>query len=75
MSRYGITIREILERTVIVEADNLWEAIPKVDDAVKRGEIILNADDFDTREIVPSDIWNGEKILDEEDISLYQHLE
>lgn len=30
MARYGISVREILKRTVIVEAENLKEAIRKV---------------------------------------------
>ncbi len=34
MSRYGISVREILKKTVIVEAKNLEEAIQKVKDAV-----------------------------------------
>lgn len=30
MDQYGINVREILKRTVIVEAENLEEAIQKV---------------------------------------------
>lgn len=32
MSRYGIRVREILKRTVIVEAENIEEAITKVEE-------------------------------------------
>ena len=51
MSKYGISVREILKRTVIVEAENIEEAIQKVEEAVERDEIILNVDDYDDREI------------------------
>ena len=57
MAQYGISVREILKRTVIVEAENLEEAIQKVEDAVEREEIILDVDDYDDREIVPSEYF------------------
>ena len=53
MAQYGISVREILKRTVIVEAENLKEAIRKVEEAVEREEIILDVDDYDDREIIP----------------------
>ena len=59
MSRYGISVREILKRTVIVEAENLEEAIQKVENAVDREEIILDVDDYDDREIIPSEYFEG----------------
>lgn len=76
MSRYGISVREILKRTVIVEAENLEEAMQKVEDAVNRDEIILGVDDYDDREIVPSEYFgNGTgKIPDGEDVSYYWQL-
>ena len=36
MAQYGISVREILKRTVIVEAENLEAAIQKVEEAVER---------------------------------------
>ena len=75
MSRYGISVREILKRTVIVEAENLKEAIQKVEKAVERDEIILDVDDYDDREIVPSEYWEGGKVPDGEDVSYYWQLE
>jgi len=77
MSRYGISVREILKRTVIVEAENLQEAIQKVKDAVERDEIILDVDDYDDREIVPSEYFgNGTgEIPDDEDVSYYWQLD
>ena len=74
MSRYGISVKEILKRTVIVEADNLEEAIQKVEEAVERDEIILDVDDYDDREIVPSEYWENGEVPDGKDVSYYWHL-
>lgn len=76
MSRYGINVREILKRTVIVEAENIEEAIKKVEDAIESDEIILDVDDYDDREIVPSEYFdNGSgKVPEGEDVSLYWYL-
>lgn len=54
MAQYGISVREILKRTVIVEAENLEEAIQKVEDAYEREKIVLDVDDYDETEIEPS---------------------
>lgn len=59
MAQYGISVREILKRTVIVEAESLEEAMQKVEAAVERDEIILEVDDYDEREIVPSEYFEG----------------
>lgn len=76
MSRYAISVKEILKRTVIVEAENINEAIGKVEAAVEHDEIILDVDDYDEREIVPSEYFgNGTgKVPDNEDVSYYWHL-
>lgn len=74
MSKYGISVREILKRTVIVEAKNIEEAIRKVEDAVGRDEIILDVDDYDEREIVSSEYWEGGKVPEGEDVSFYWHI-
>ncbi len=74
MSKYGISVREILKRTVIVEADSLEEAIQKVESAVERDEIILDVDDYDDREIVPSEYFEGGKIPEGRDVSFYWHI-
>ena len=57
MARYGICVKEILKRTAIVEAENIEMAIQKVEEAVEREEIILDADDYDERIIEPSEYW------------------
>lgn len=74
MSKYGISVREILKRTVIVEADNLEAAIQKVEDAVGHDEIILDVDDYDDREIIPSEYFEGGKVPEGKDVSFYWHL-
>lgn len=76
MTRFGICVREILKRTVIVEAEDINEGIQKVKDAVNRAEIILDADDYDDREIMPSEYFgNGTgEIPEDEDVSYYWHL-
>lgn len=74
MARYGISVREILKRTVIVEAENLKEAIRKVEEAVEREEIILDVDDYDEQEIIPSEYFEGGKVPDGKDVSFYWHI-
>lgn len=75
MSVYGISVKEILKRTVIVEAENVEDAVRKAEEAVERGEVILDVDDFDDREIVPSEYWEGGRIPDGEDVSCYWQLD
>lgn len=58
-----------------MEAENLDEAIQKVEKAVEREEIILDVDDYDDREIVPSEYWNDGKVPEGEDVSFYWHIE
>ena len=74
MSQFGISVREILKRTVIVEAENLEEAIQMVEAAVEREEIILDMDDYDDREIVPSEYFEGGKVPEGKDVSFYWHI-
>lgn len=77
MAKYAISIREILKRTVIVDAENIDEAIEKVNIAIEQDKIILDVDDYDDREIIPSEYFgNGSgEINEEEDVSFYWHLE
>ena len=52
---YAITVREVLERTVCVYADDLDDAIDKVDEAYGKADIVLDYDDFcGETEISPS---------------------
>ena len=75
MPVYGISVKEILKRTVIVEAENVEDAVRKAEEAVECEEVILDVDDFDDREIVPSEYWEGGRIPDGEDVSCYWRLE
>lgn len=43
---FDIEIREELSRTVTVKAETLGDAIDQVMDQYKRGEIVLDAEDF-----------------------------
>ena len=43
---YAITVKEVLERTVCVYADDLGDAIDKVKTKYNKCEIILNENDF-----------------------------
>ncbi len=76
MAQYGISVREILKRTVIVEAENLEEAIQKVEDAYEREKIVLDVDDYDETEIEPSPYFgNGSgEVPEGEDVSFYWHI-
>lgn len=71
MAQYGISVIEILKKTVIVGAENLEEAIQKVEDAVEREEIILGVNDHDSHMVVPYEYWKGSKVPIGEDINSY----
>lgn len=73
MMRFGIQVEEILSRTVIVEAEDLDEAMEKVREAVKSSEIILDADDYVAWEIEPCDNFVGGIVPSEADVSFYWH--
>lgn len=53
MNEYDITIREMLEMTVTVEAESREEARQIVADRWKNGEYILDADSFKDVEFYP----------------------
>jgi len=76
MARYGISVREILKRTVIVEAENIEEAIRKVNDAYEQEKIVLDVDDYDETEFELSPYFgNGSgEVPEGEDVSFYWHI-
>lgn len=76
MAQYGISVREILKRTVIVEAENLEEAMRKVNDAYEQDKIVLDVDDYDKTEIEPSPYFgNGTgEVPEGKDVSFYWHI-
>lgn len=53
MNNYKITITETLSKTIIVEAEDKYDALDKVNDAVEAEIIVLTADDYNqgSREI------------------------
>ena len=55
MNEYKITITETLQKTVTVEAKSREEAEQKVNDAWRRAEYILDAEDFQGVEIKAED--------------------
>lgn len=57
-----------------MEAESQEEAIERVEDAIWRSEIILDADDFDERIVSPSDYWVNMEIPDRKDVSCYEQL-
>ena len=75
MAKYAVSVREILKRTVIVEAKNIEEALQKVETAVSTDEILLDSEDYDEREIMPSEYWKNGKVPEKEDVSYYWHLD
>ena len=44
--KYNVHIEEILEKDVIVEAENSTDACSMVNEKIANGEIVLSADDF-----------------------------
>lgn len=74
MAEYGICVKEILKKTVIVNADSLKEALEKVQEAVDREEIILGPDDYDEGEVLPREDWEDGLVPEGKDVSCYRHL-
>ena len=74
MAKFAIRITETLARTVIVDSDDLDEAIQKVGDAVSEDKIILTSDDYDEREIFPAAWSENGKVPENKDVSFYEHL-
>lgn len=74
MPKYGISVIEFLKRTVIVEAENLEEAILRVEEEVEKGNIILTDDDYSDREVIPSKYWDGGRVPEGVDVGYYWHI-
>ena len=51
MKQFKVEITEILQRTVVVEAEDEYDALDKAEDMCNKSEIILVADDFVDRDI------------------------
>lgn len=46
MPKFKIEIKEVLKRTIEIEADSLWEATEIAEEMYNNEEIVLDADDF-----------------------------
>ena len=44
--KFMVTVEEILEKAIDIEAENQFEAISKVQEMYANEEIVLSADDF-----------------------------
>lgn len=72
--RFAIRVEEVLGRTFIVNADDLEEAIEKVERCVELGDINLDYDDFCDRSIEPSSTFDNGVVPDERDVSYYDSI-
>lgn len=73
--QYAIKVEEILRRTYIVEADNLDDAIQKVEAVYDAGEITLTYEDYIEHDIGASKYWTNGEVPKGADVSYYDHLE
>ena len=46
MPKFKIEIKEVLRRTIEIEADSLWDATEIAEEMYNNEEIVLDADDF-----------------------------
>ena len=76
MSQYAVEIKETLSRTVIVEdAASFLDAVDQVTDAYRNCDIVLDADDFDDKEIGPSETFGEAPIAEnDERLEYYEKL-
>ena len=77
MPKFAVTVKEVLQRTVIVESQNIKtieDAIEKVSAAVERSELVLAWEDSIDTEIAASDCFKDGLIPENKDVSYYFHL-
>ncbi len=73
--KFAIRIEEVIGRTIIVEAEDLEEAIERVEEAANNDEFILDGiEDFVERNVYPSDNFKHGIVPDGQDVSFYEHL-
>lgn len=76
MAKFAIRVIEKLARTVIVENVNtLEEAVSVVERSVNEDRLVLDLDDFDEREIRPSDYLKNGVVSEGRDVSFYTHID
>lgn len=71
--KYAIRIEETLGRTVIVEADSIEAAIEHVENLANNNTINLDAEDFTSREVFPSEIFANGIVPKDRDVSFFEH--
>ena len=69
---YAIIVREISEKTVCVKAEDLDEAIDKVESAYRNVEIILDAEDFCYKDVIPSPYAGLNGIVNNDELEEYR---
>ena len=74
MKRYYVSVTEMLNKVVSVDAESEEEAVQKVQDAYNNSEIILDSDNF-CGEIVEAEDDQGFYVNDEKNYGAYQHIE
>lgn len=67
MAKYLVQVKEVLQRTYIVEADSRYEAEDIAESAYSESKIILDADDFAENEFIAREVAD-------EDLSLYSEI-
>ena len=72
MSVYAITVKEVMEKTVCVEAKDLHEAIDKVECAYYDVKIILEPEDLSEREFIPSCYAGHNGLVDVDELDNYR---
>ena len=73
METFKIEIQELLSRTIDIQAQNIEEAIEKVNKMYNSEKIVLDYDDLTKREIIPNILINEKENLTKEIIEyLYQ---
>lgn len=73
--KYAIRVEETIGKTIIVEADDLEEAIERVEEACNNDEIFLDGcEDFVERNVKPSEYFKNGIVPKETDVSYYEHL-
>lgn len=73
--KFAIRVEEVIGRTIIVEAEDVEEAIERVEAACNSDDIFLDGmEDFVERNVRPSDLFEGGVVPVGRDVSYYEHL-
>ena len=75
MKRYYVSVTEILNKVVSVDAESEEEAVQKVQDAYNNSEIILDSDNFCGEIVEAEDDQAFYADYEKENGETYQHIE